>query len=106
MVRGLSAPVLLSSSDTSCGSTVGYRPSDSVAVADAYHLYEWRADCILDGYGAADIASVLGCDWRHPPFEVMNRVPNKPAAGNAGITSRFTIEHHWAGVPEPERSAT
>jgi len=30
--------------------------------------------------------------------------PNKPAAGNAGIASRLTIEHHWPGVPEPERS--
>jgi hypothetical protein len=30
------------------------------------------------------------------------RIPNKPAAGNAGIASRLTIEHHWPGVPEPE----
>ncbi len=31
---------------------------------------------------------------------------NKPAAGNAGIVSRLTIEHHWPGVPEPGRSAS
>ena len=31
--------------------------------------------------------------------------PNKPAAGNAGIASQFTVEHHWPGVPEPERWA-
>ena len=31
---------------------------------------------------------------------------NKPAAGNAGIASQLTIEHHRPGVPEPERSAT
>ena len=31
------------------------------------------------------------------------RVPNKPAAGNAGIASQLTIEYHWPGVPEPER---
>jgi len=31
--------------------------------------------------------------------------PNKPAAGNAGIASRLTIEHRWPGVPEPERWA-
>jgi hypothetical protein len=29
---------------------------------------------------------------------------NKPAAGNAGIASRLTIEYHWPGVPEPGRS--
>ena len=28
---------------------------------------------------------------------------NKPAAPNAGIASRLTIEHHWPGVTEPER---
>jgi hypothetical protein len=28
---------------------------------------------------------------------------NKPAAGNAGIASRLTIERHWPDVPEPER---
>ncbi len=33
----------------------------------------------------------------------LQRVPNKPAAGNAGIASRLTIEHHRPGVPEPER---
>ena len=26
--------------------------------------------------------------------------PNKPAAPNAGIASRLTIEHPWPGVPE------
>jgi hypothetical protein len=31
---------------------------------------------------------------------------NKPAAPNAGIASQLTIEHHWPGVPEPERSTT
>ena len=36
----------------------------------------------------------------------MNAMANKPAAGNAGIASQLTIEHHWPGVPEPERSAT
>jgi len=30
-------------------------------------------------------------------------MPNKPAAPNAGIASRLTIEHHWPGVGEPER---
>jgi hypothetical protein len=30
---------------------------------------------------------------------------NKPAAPNAGIASRLTIEHHWSGVGEPERYA-
>jgi hypothetical protein len=29
--------------------------------------------------------------------------PNKPAAPNAGIASRLTIEHRWPGVGEPER---
>jgi len=33
-------------------------------------------------------------------------LPNKPAAPNAGIASRLTIERHWPGVGEPERSAT
>ena len=28
---------------------------------------------------------------------------NKPAAGNAGIAPQLTIEHHWSGVPDPER---
>ena len=28
---------------------------------------------------------------------------NKPAAGNAGIAARLTIEHDRPGVPEPER---
>jgi hypothetical protein len=28
---------------------------------------------------------------------------NKPVAGNAGIASQLTIEHHLPGVPEPER---
>ena len=28
---------------------------------------------------------------------------NKPAAGNAGVAPQLTIEHHWPGVPEPER---
>lgn len=28
---------------------------------------------------------------------------SQPAAGQAGITSRLTIEHHWPGVGEPER---
>jgi hypothetical protein len=31
--------------------------------------------------------------------------PNQPAAGNAGIASRLTIQHHCPGVPEPGRSA-
>jgi hypothetical protein len=32
---------------------------------------------------------------------------NKPAAPNAGIASRLTIERHWPGVGgEPERSYT
>jgi hypothetical protein len=35
----------------------------------------------------------------------MTQWPNQPAAGNAGIASQLTIEHHWPGVPEPERSA-
>ena len=30
---------------------------------------------------------------------------NKPAAGNAGIGSQLAVEHHWPGVPEPERWA-
>ena len=33
----------------------------------------------------------------------VNRVPNQPAAGNAGIAPPLTIEHHWPGVPEPGR---
>jgi hypothetical protein len=28
---------------------------------------------------------------------------NKPAAGNAGIAPQLAIEHHWPGLPEPER---
>jgi hypothetical protein len=31
--------------------------------------------------------------------------PSNPAAGNAGIASQLTIEHHWPGAPEPERQA-
>jgi hypothetical protein len=31
--------------------------------------------------------------------------PNKPAAGNAGVASRLTLQRHWPGVPEPGRSA-
>jgi hypothetical protein len=31
--------------------------------------------------------------------------PNQPAAGKAGIARRLAIEHHWPGLPEPERSA-
>ena len=33
----------------------------------------------------------------------MKTSSNKPAAGNAGIASQLTVEHHWPGVPEPER---
>jgi hypothetical protein len=33
----------------------------------------------------------------------MNESPNQPAAGNAGIASQLTIEHHWPGGGEPER---
>jgi hypothetical protein len=33
------------------------------------------------------------------------KVSNHPASGNAGIASRFAIEHHWPGVPESGRSA-
>jgi hypothetical protein len=29
----------------------------------------------------------------------MRTLANKPAAGNAGIASQLTIEHHWPGVP-------
>jgi hypothetical protein len=29
--------------------------------------------------------------------------PGPYPAGNAGIASQLTIEHHWSGVPEPER---
>jgi hypothetical protein len=32
-------------------------------------------------------------------------VPNKPAAGNAGIAPRLAIGHHRPGVPEPDCSA-
>ena len=33
-------------------------------------------------------------------FELMNvGLPNQPAAGNAGIASRLTIQRHWPGVP-------
>jgi hypothetical protein len=32
-----------------------------------------------------------------------HKPPSKPAAGNAGIASQLTTEHHWPGVPEPER---
>ena len=35
----------------------------------------------------------------------MNEELNKPAAGDAGIASQLTIEHHCPGVPEPGRSA-
>ncbi len=28
---------------------------------------------------------------------------NKPAAGKAGISRPVTVEHHWPGLPEPER---
>jgi len=31
------------------------------------------------------------------------KVPNHPAAGNAGIAPRLAIDRHWPGVPEPER---
>ncbi len=38
-------------------------------------------------------------------FRFMRTPPNQPAAPNAGIASQLTIEHHWPGVGEPERSA-
>lgn len=31
--------------------------------------------------------------------------PNPPAAGKAGIARQLTIQHHWPGLPDPERSA-
>jgi hypothetical protein len=37
---------------------------------------------------------------------VIDDTPNKPAAGHAGLAPRLAIEHHWPGVPEPERSTT
>jgi hypothetical protein len=37
--------------------------------------------------------------------QIVNEPPNQPAAGNAGIARRLTIQHHWPGVPEPGRSA-
>jgi hypothetical protein len=30
-------------------------------------------------------------------------LPNKPAAGKAGIASQLAIRHHWPGLPESER---
>jgi hypothetical protein len=30
-------------------------------------------------------------------------MPNHPAAGKAGLTSRLTTEHHWPGLPDPGR---
>jgi hypothetical protein len=38
--------------------------------------------------------------------EVLNtkkKETNKPAPGNAGVAPRLTNDHHWPGVPEPER---
>jgi hypothetical protein len=30
-------------------------------------------------------------------------LPDIPAAGKAGIASRFAFVHHWPGLPEPGR---
>jgi hypothetical protein len=44
--------------------------------------------------------------WQHfPKLLLHDGTPNKPAAPNAGIASRLTIDHHWPGVGEPERYA-
>jgi len=49
-----------------------------------------------------------GCrDGGRGVYEMFVRqLPNQPAAPNAGIASRLTIEHPWPGVGEPERSNT
>jgi len=32
-------------------------------------------------------------------------LPNKPAAGKAGLAPWLAIGHHWSGLPEPGRWA-
>ncbi len=34
----------------------------------------------------------------------MNGLSNHPAAGKAGIARLFACEHHFPGLPEPDRS--
>ena len=29
--------------------------------------------------------------------------PNNSAAGKAALASRFAVEYHWRGLPEPNR---
>jgi hypothetical protein len=33
----------------------------------------------------------------------MKKAANQPAAGKAGRALLFQIEHHWPGLPDPER---
>ena len=105
MVCRFSASVLLSTNGAGCGSAVGNRDSDSVDLSDAHHLHEWRPSSFPDGHGTGGIAFVLDRDRRRSPLEIMRRVPNQPAAPNAGFPSRLAIKHHWSGVGEPGRWA-
>jgi hypothetical protein len=40
---------------------------------------------------------------REGVLNITRTQPNTPDAGNAGIASQLAIEHHWPGVPEPDR---
>jgi hypothetical protein len=65
-----------------------------------------------------DVWGVSG-RWRGEPAHLVIRfsgtrvesvslelLPNKPAAGNAGIAPQLTIGRHWPGVGEPDRSTS
>lgn len=71
------------------------------------------ADChrasIFAGAARGDVWAVcrpVGAFLRHDLEIDPGLVPNKPAAGQAGIALLLTSEHHCSGLPEPERSIT
>ena len=37
---------------------------------------------------------------------MIEKQPNHPAPGQAGVASRLAIGRHWPGLPEPGCSAT
>jgi hypothetical protein len=64
------------------------------------------AHCPSGGtYTLGRIRELPSCsiDKHQHAFESIIGTANHPAAGNAGISSRLAIEHHWTGVPDPER---
>jgi hypothetical protein len=47
--------------------------------------------------------AALAAFWLWWEAALQRSAPNQPAAGKAGIASRFTIGYQWPGVPEPGR---